>query len=78
MHTVLQREWDSLEQASCNDLVQDPDVRWAVKRLFSGTVLLPTLSCRPRPEDGFQSRTSQPRIKHSRSLGTLTSSIPRS
>lgn len=77
----VQRQWDSLEQAPCIELVQDPDLRWAVKRLFSGPLQLPRLSCRPstqeKPEDGSQSCSHRP-IKPSRSLGTLTSCISRS
>lgn len=66
-----QRRWDSAEQDLFLEPLQDPDVRCAVKRLFSGTPLLPRLSCRP------QSVASAQRIKHSRSLGTLTSCISR-
>ncbi|KAG7523897.1 cAMP-specific 3 3' [Solea senegalensis] len=64
-----ERQWDSSEQASSTEPVQDTDGRCAVKRLFSGTLQLPRLSC--RPEVAPPHRT----IKHSRSLGTLTSCI---
>ncbi|XP_028284337.1 cAMP-specific 3',5'-cyclic phosphodiesterase 4D isoform X3 [Parambassis ranga] len=78
-----EREWDSSEQASYIEFVQDPCVKNVVKRLFSGTLQLPRLSCRPcmpdRPEEGTQpAPTSGPGprpFKPSRSLGTLTSCI---
>ncbi|XP_036940480.1 cAMP-specific 3',5'-cyclic phosphodiesterase 4D isoform X2 [Acanthopagrus latus] len=60
-----ERQWDCSEQA-CIEALQDPDVRCAVKRLFSGTLQLPRLSCRP-------SGPSARGIKPSRSLGSLTS-----
>ncbi|GAA6228577.1 cAMP-specific 3',5'-cyclic phosphodiesterase 4D-like isoform X1 [Lates japonicus] len=54
-----ERQWDSIEQASCVESLSFPDVKCAVKRLCSGTLQLPRLSCRPsvqdRPEDGSQS-----------------------
>lgn len=74
---AVQRQWDSSEQDPCVEL-QDPDFRCAVKRLFSGTLQLPRLSCRPsRPEAGPRSSTSAVGIRPSRSLGTLTSYISR-
>lgn len=78
---AVQRQWDSSEQDTYIELPQFPDIRCAVKRLFSGTLQLPRLSCRPsmqgRPEDGPQSDTSAPGLKPSRSLGSLTSYISR-
>lgn len=68
---TAQRQWDSSEQDLFLEPLQDPEIRCAVKRLFSGTPLLPRLSCRPQP------LTSTQRIKHSRSLGTLTSCMSR-
>ncbi|MED6272064.1 hypothetical protein CHARACLAT_026554 [Characodon lateralis] len=80
LFNFTERHWDSLEQASCIELLQDPDVRYAVKRVFSGNVQLPRLSCRPaaqeRPRDGaLPEPPARPTrsIRHSRSLGTLTS-----
>ncbi|XP_078119612.1 3',5'-cyclic-AMP phosphodiesterase 4C isoform X2 [Sander vitreus] len=70
-----ERQWESSEQASCPSLVQDPDVRCAVKRLFSGTLQLPRLSCRPSTHDDPRSGPSARSIRPSRSLGTLTSCI---
>ncbi|XP_039671000.1 cAMP-specific 3',5'-cyclic phosphodiesterase 4D isoform X3 [Perca fluviatilis] len=71
-----ERQWESSEQASCpSPLVHDPDVRCAVKRLFSGTLQLPRLSCRPSTHDDPQSGPSARSIRPSRSLGTLTSYI---
>ncbi|TWW72717.1 hypothetical protein D4764_15G0001110 [Takifugu flavidus] len=66
-----ERQWDSSEQDLFLEPLQDPDIRCAVNRLFSGTLLLPRLSCRPQP------LTSTRRMKHSRSLGTLTSCMSR-
>ncbi|MED6233920.1 hypothetical protein ATANTOWER_019097, partial [Ataeniobius toweri] len=80
LFNFTERHWDSSEQASCIELLQDPDVRYAVKRVFSGNVQLPRLSCRPsaqeRPQDGAVPEPPAPptrSIRHSRSLGTLTS-----
>ncbi|XP_049888608.1 cAMP-specific 3',5'-cyclic phosphodiesterase 4D isoform X5 [Epinephelus moara] len=74
-----ERQWDSLEQASCIELPHDFGVQCAVKRLFSGTLQLPRLSCRPSvhesPQSSPQSSPSFASIKPSRSLGTLTSYI---
>ncbi|XP_069367175.1 3',5'-cyclic-AMP phosphodiesterase 4C isoform X3 [Paralichthys olivaceus] len=71
-----ERQWDSSEQTSYTEAVQDPDDRCTVRRLFSGTLQLPRLSCRQptpdRPEDGPQSSPLACNIKSSRSLGTLT------
>ncbi|KAM4556649.1 3',5'-cyclic-AMP phosphodiesterase 4C isoform 2-T2 [Fundulus diaphanus] len=80
LFNFTERHWDSSEPASCIELLQDPDVRYAVKRVFSGNVQLPRLSCRPsaqeRPQDGAPPDPPAPptrSIRHSRSLGTLTS-----
>ncbi|XP_049455083.1 cAMP-specific 3',5'-cyclic phosphodiesterase 4D isoform X1 [Epinephelus fuscoguttatus] len=74
-----ERQWDSSEQASCIELPHDFGVQCAVKRLFSGTLQLPRLSCRPSvhesPQSSPQSSPSFASIKPSRSLGTLTSYI---
>ncbi|KAK5859776.1 hypothetical protein PBY51_021304 [Eleginops maclovinus] len=72
-----ERQWDSSEQDPCTEFLQEPDVRCTVKRLSSGTLQLPRLSCRPFTHDGSQSGPSPRRIKPSRSLGTLTSCISR-
>ncbi|XP_019203253.1 cAMP-specific 3',5'-cyclic phosphodiesterase 4D isoform X3 [Oreochromis niloticus] len=75
-----ERQWDSLDQTSVEPL-QDCDIRWAVKRLFSGNLQLPKLSCRPSAQDGpppvAPSGPATYRIKHSRSYGTLTSCMSR-
>ncbi|XP_054478959.1 cAMP-specific 3',5'-cyclic phosphodiesterase 4C [Anoplopoma fimbria] len=71
----IERQWDSSEQASCIELPQVPDIKYHVKRLFSGTLQLPRLSCRPSTQDGPQSGPSACGIKPSRSLGTLTSCV---
>ncbi|XP_054888851.1 cAMP-specific 3',5'-cyclic phosphodiesterase 4C isoform X2 [Poeciliopsis prolifica] len=80
LFNVTERHWDSSEPASSVELLQDPDVRYAVKRVFSGNVQLPRLSCRPsaqeRAQDGAPPEPAAPptrSIRHSRSLGTLTS-----
>ncbi|XP_030016668.1 cAMP-specific 3',5'-cyclic phosphodiesterase 4C isoform X1 [Sphaeramia orbicularis] len=73
-----ERQWDSPYENSSNEDGKDCDIRCAVKRLFSGTLQLPRLSCRPSVQDGPQQPTwtsSAPSIKPSRSLGTLTSCI---
>ncbi|KAM9322462.1 3',5'-cyclic-AMP phosphodiesterase 4C isoform 2-T2 [Pholidichthys leucotaenia] len=83
MSQLQARQWDPAQQSSYTELVPDPDVQCAVKRLFSGTLQLPKLGCRPsardKPEESPPSRPSScpraPTIKHSRSLGTLTSCI---
>ncbi|XP_031710503.1 cAMP-specific 3',5'-cyclic phosphodiesterase 4C isoform X3 [Anarrhichthys ocellatus] len=75
MLALFQRQWDSSQQASCIELPCDPGVRCAVNRLFSGTLQLPRLSCRPSTQDGPQSGPSTRGIKPSRSLGSLTSYI---
>ncbi|XP_034559454.1 cAMP-specific 3',5'-cyclic phosphodiesterase 4C isoform X2 [Notolabrus celidotus] len=76
-----ERKWDSSDQPSDINFLQDPYIPSVVKRLFSGTLQLPRLSCRPSKqdtsEDGSQSRPSASSIKPSRSLGTLTSCISR-
>ncbi|XP_026170206.1 cAMP-specific 3',5'-cyclic phosphodiesterase 4C isoform X3 [Mastacembelus armatus] len=81
LFNFTQRQWDSLEHTSSTESAQDLEVRGAVKRLFSGTLQLPKLSCRPStqnaPADGPQSGPSACSIKPSRSLGTLTSCISR-
>ncbi|XP_042353423.1 cAMP-specific 3',5'-cyclic phosphodiesterase 4C isoform X2 [Plectropomus leopardus] len=73
-----ERQWDSLDQACCVEHSQE-FLKCAVKRLFSGTLQLPRLSCRPCVQDDPQldpeSGLSIPSIKPSRSLGTLTSYI---
>ncbi|XP_033959989.1 3',5'-cyclic-AMP phosphodiesterase 4C isoform X1 [Pseudochaenichthys georgianus] len=74
---INERQWDSSEQDPGTELLQDPEVRCAVKRLCSGPLQLPRLSCRPSTRDGPQSGPSHRRIKPSRSLGTLTSCISR-
>lgn len=79
--SALQRQWDSLDQTSSVELLQDCDIRWAVKRLFSGNLQLPKLSCRSSAQDGpppvAPLGPATYRIKHSRSYGTLTSCMSR-
>ncbi|XP_036072257.1 cAMP-specific 3',5'-cyclic phosphodiesterase 4C isoform X5 [Oryzias melastigma] len=79
--TSTERQWDSCEQPSYIELIQELQIRCAVKRLFTGTLQLPRLSCRQsaqtRAEDGASSGPAGPSIKPSRSLGTLTSCVPR-
>ncbi|RVE60974.1 hypothetical protein OJAV_G00165960 [Oryzias javanicus] len=79
--TSTERQWDSCEQPSYVELIQELQIRCAVKRLFTGALQLPRLSCRhsaqTRGEDGASSGPAGHSIKHSRSLGTLTSCIPR-
>ncbi|CAK6952354.1 cAMP-specific 3'%2C5'-cyclic phosphodiesterase 4D isoform X1 [Scomber scombrus] len=72
-----ERQWDSSEQAAYIEPFKD--VRCAVKRLFSGTLQLPRLSCRPSMQDQPQEDPASGPIvfsvKPSRGLGTLTSLI---
>ncbi|KAF7665483.1 hypothetical protein LDENG_00141270 [Lucifuga dentata] len=74
-----ERQWDSSEQDSSAEPLAKPVFRRVVKRLFSGTLQLPRLSCRQslqqRPEEELEV-ASTPSIKASRSLGTLTSCVP--
>ncbi|XP_078790473.1 3',5'-cyclic-AMP phosphodiesterase 4C isoform X3 [Oryzias latipes] len=76
-----ERQWDSCEQPSYTELLQELEIRCAVKRLFTGTLQLPRLSCRRSPqtgvEDGASPGPTGRSIKPSRSLGTLTSCMPR-
>ncbi|XP_013766960.1 cAMP-specific 3',5'-cyclic phosphodiesterase 4D-like [Pundamilia nyererei] len=76
-----ERQWDSLDQTSSVEPLQDCDIRWAVKRLFSGNLQLPKLSCRSSAQDGpppvAPLGPATYRIKHSRSYGTLTSCMSR-
>ncbi|XP_076001148.1 3',5'-cyclic-AMP phosphodiesterase 4C isoform X1 [Genypterus blacodes] len=75
-----ERQWDSSEQDPCKDPLPESVIRCVVKRLFSGTLLLPRLSCRsPTPdtpeEESLIVASSSPAITASRSLGSLTSCI---
>ncbi|CAG5896894.1 unnamed protein product [Menidia menidia] len=74
-----ERQWDSSKLASGSEPTQDSEIRCAVKRIFTGNLQLPKLSCRPTTQEGPKDVTqfvpASPTIKHSRSLGTLTSCI---
>ncbi|KAM9844511.1 3',5'-cyclic-AMP phosphodiesterase 4C-like [Aulostomus maculatus] len=72
---VTERQWDSSEQASYIELLQDLNVRCAVKRLFSGTLQLPRLSCRPPTQDRPEEDPSGGNVQPCRGLGTLASCI---
>ncbi|XP_037837875.1 cAMP-specific 3',5'-cyclic phosphodiesterase 4C-like isoform X3 [Kryptolebias marmoratus] len=81
LFNFTERHWDCSEQGSCTEQLQDSDDKYVVKRLFSGNLQLPRLSCRPssqdRSEDGLSTTPAPRSIRHSRSLGTLTSCISR-
>nr|XP_057922663.1 cAMP-specific 3',5'-cyclic phosphodiesterase 4C-like isoform X2 [Doryrhamphus excisus] len=63
---VTERQWESSGQDSNTELPQESYVRYAVKRLFSGTLQLPRLSCRPSMLD-----RSSDALSGSQSPGTL-------
>ncbi|XP_077374097.1 3',5'-cyclic-AMP phosphodiesterase 4C-like isoform X1 [Festucalex cinctus] len=72
---VTERQWGSSEQASCTELLQKSYVRYAVKRLFSGTLQLPRLSCRPSVLDRREADLSDRSSGSPGTLWTLTSCI---
>ncbi|KAM3866006.1 gamma-interferon-inducible lysosomal thiol reductase-like [Diretmus argenteus] len=79
---MFKRQWDSSEQTTSIEPLLKPDLSCAVKRLFSGPLQLPRLSCRPsmqeeaEEEEGL-SINSAPGIKTSRSLEIFTSCFSR-
>ncbi|CAL1579209.1 unnamed protein product [Knipowitschia caucasica] len=99
-NTCIERQW--ADEALSLEGLHPSGLEFAVKRLVSGPLLLPRLSCRPSPQclDQLPARDKPPdqgtdpdsedgppavlvsesprRLKPSRSLGTLTSCIPRS
>nr|XP_057925028.1 cAMP-specific 3',5'-cyclic phosphodiesterase 4D-like isoform X1 [Doryrhamphus excisus] len=72
---VTERQWESSGQDSNTELPQESYVRYAVKRLFSGTLHLPRLSCRPSMLDRSSDALSDSGSQSPGTLWTLTSCI---
>ncbi|XP_054623686.1 cAMP-specific 3',5'-cyclic phosphodiesterase 4D isoform X2 [Dunckerocampus dactyliophorus] len=71
--SVTERQWELPEQDSSTELPLESYVRCAVKRLFSGNLQLPRLSCRPSTLD--KSKDADSCSQSPGTLWTLTSCI---
>ncbi|KAM9790129.1 3',5'-cyclic-AMP phosphodiesterase 4C isoform 4-T5 [Syngnathus typhle] len=72
---VTEREWGSSHQTPCTEPLQSSYVKYAVKRLFSGTLHLPRLSCRPAVLDRLEDALSDSGSGSPGTLWSLTSRI---
>ncbi|XP_077471227.1 3',5'-cyclic-AMP phosphodiesterase 4C-like isoform X2 [Stigmatopora argus] len=72
---VTERQWGSTDRTSYLKLLQKSSVRYAVKRLFSGTLQLPRLSCRPSMLDRRDDVLADSCSGSPGTLWTLTSRI---
>ncbi|XP_077580141.1 3',5'-cyclic-AMP phosphodiesterase 4C isoform X3 [Stigmatopora nigra] len=72
---VTERQWGSTDRTSYLELLKKSYVRYAVKRLFSGTLQLPRLSCRPSMLDRREDVLADPCSGSPGTLWNLTSRI---